>query len=66
MDLRGTDSRGGSRFVERIMTTVLALRLQGRPVLEYLKDAYRCHLRKVEAAAITPIATQEIQRRLKL
>ncbi len=48
------------------MTTVLALRLQGRPVLEYLKDAYRCHLRKVEAAAITPIATQEIQRRLKL
>ena len=58
----GTDSRGGSRFVERIMTTVSTLRLQGRPVLEYITDAYRCHLRKVEAAAITPIATQEIQR----
>ncbi len=58
----GTDSRDGSRFVDRIMTTVSTLRLLGRPVLEYLTDAYRCHLKNVEGAAITPIATKEFQR----
>lgn len=32
----GTQSEGGSRFVERILTVVTSMRQQGRDVLEYL------------------------------
>ncbi len=32
----GTQSEGGSRFVERILTAMMSLRQQGRNVLEYL------------------------------
>jgi len=35
----GTDSEAGSRFVERILTTVQTLRLQNRNVLDYLTAA---------------------------
>jgi transposase len=35
----GTDSSCGSRFVERILTVVTTLRLQGRNVLDYVTDA---------------------------
>ena len=35
----GTASAGGSRFVERILTTVATLRMQGRGVLDYIVDA---------------------------
>jgi transposase len=34
----GTQSRGGSRFVERILTVVATCRQQGRPLLRYLRD----------------------------
>jgi transposase len=34
----GTQSRGGSRFVERILTVVGTCRLQERPLLPYLRD----------------------------
>ncbi len=37
----GTQSRGGSRFVERILTVVGTCRLQNRPLLAYLRDALR-------------------------
>jgi transposase len=37
----GTGSKAGSRFVERIMTVVMTLRLQGRPVLPYLQEVCR-------------------------
>lgn len=37
----GTDSERGSRFVERMLTAVTTLRLQGRNVLEYVASA--CH-----------------------
>jgi transposase len=37
----GTDSENGSRFVERILTVVSSLRLQGRHVLAYLTQASR-------------------------
>lgn len=32
----GTDSGGGSRFVERVLTAVATCRQQGREVLEFL------------------------------
>lgn len=34
----GTQSSGGSRFVERILTVVATCRLQDRPLLGYLRD----------------------------
>lgn len=34
----GTQSLNGSRFVERILTVVATCRLQGRPLLPYLRD----------------------------
>jgi len=35
----GTDSAGGSRFVERVLTVVVTCRQQGRQVLAFLTDA---------------------------
>ena len=39
----GTDSVGGSRFIERILTVVTSLRQQGRHVLQYLRSACAAH-----------------------
>ena len=35
----GTDSAGGSRFVERVLTVVATCRQQGRDILAFLSDA---------------------------
>ena len=40
----GTQSERGARYVERILTVCATCRLQGRSVIEYLRDACRCHL----------------------
>ena len=39
----GSHSAAGCRFVERMLTVVQTLRLQDRPVLEYLVDAITAH-----------------------
>src|SRR5262249_14188301 len=39
----GSQSTEGCRFVERILTVVQTLRLQGRPVLEYLQQTLEAH-----------------------
>jgi transposase len=39
----GNHSESGCRFTERILTTVQTLRLQGRHVLAYLRDAVAAH-----------------------
>lgn len=39
----GNHSAAGCRFTERIMTTVQTLRLQNRPVLDYLRCALMAH-----------------------
>jgi transposase len=57
----GTDSAAGSRFAERIMTTVSTLRLQRRPVLEYLTDAYRNALQGLDAPALVPEKITRLQ-----
>jgi transposase len=41
----GTDSEIGSRFVERMLSTVATCRQQGRDVLGYLTDCFRAALR---------------------
>lgn len=40
----GTQSQRGARYVERILTVCTTCSLQGRSVIEYLRDACRCHL----------------------
>jgi transposase len=39
----GNHSADGCRFAERILTVTQTLRLQGRPVLDYLRDAIIAH-----------------------
>jgi transposase len=52
----GTDSAGGSRFVERILTVVASCRQQGRDVLEYLTAC--CHARRdgTDGPSLVPTA----------
>lgn len=50
----GTDSPAGSRFVERILTTVMTLRLQKRNVLDYVTEACECALRGKRAPSLLP------------
>ena len=52
----GTQSERGARYVERILTVCATCRLQGRSVIEYLRNACRCHLDGIHAPPlITPV-----------
>ncbi len=50
----GTQSEGGSQFVERITTTVTTLRQQKRDVLDFLVTACRANLRRLTAPSLLP------------
>jgi len=50
----GTDSEGGSRFVERMLTVVATLRCQGRNVLEYVTAACQAGLLGRAAPSLLP------------
>jgi len=50
----GTQSEDGSRFVERMLTTVATLRQQKRNVLEFLTDAYVARLAEKPAPSLLP------------
>jgi transposase len=50
----GTKSEAGSRFVERILTVHATLRLQGRPILPFLRDACDAHLRGSAPPSLLP------------
>ena len=52
----GTHSEGGSRFVERMMTVVVSLRLQQRNVFDYLVQASEAHLHRQVPPSLLPIA----------
>ncbi len=52
----GTHSTAGSRFVERVLTAVTTLRLQGRHVLGYLTAACAAGLRGTPAPSLLPAA----------
>jgi transposase len=47
----GTDSEGGSRFVERALTVVATCRQQGVSALDYLE---RCHRAKLYGRPVDP------------
>jgi len=48
----GTQSERGARYVERILTVCATCRLQGRSVIEYLRDACRRHLAGLPAPSL--------------
>jgi transposase len=48
----GTDSPSGSRFVERILTVVTTLRIQGRNVLDYVASACEASLQGRDAPSL--------------
>jgi transposase len=50
----GTDSTKGSRFVERILTVVTTLRLQGRNVLDYVTAACEAALHGQASPSLLP------------
>lgn len=52
----GTDSPDGSRFVERILSTVTTLKQQGRHVLEYLTQATEDHTAGRRVESLLPLA----------
>ena len=52
----GTQSERGARYVERILTVCATCRLQGRSVIEYLRDACRCHLDGIPAPTLIKTA----------
>jgi len=51
----GRTSKGGCRFVERLLTGAQRLRLQGRPVLTYLYEALCAHRKGVLAPKLLPV-----------
>jgi transposase len=51
----GCDSATGSRFVERMLTTVQTLRLQHRNVLDYVAAACQAALRDLTPPSLLPI-----------
>jgi transposase len=55
----GTQSEGGSRFVESLMTVVTTLKQQQRNVLEYLTAACETALRGEEAPSLLPASDQQ-------
>ena len=50
----GTDSPSGSRFVERILTVVTTLRMQGRNVLDYVAAACEAALHGQAPPSLLP------------
>jgi transposase len=52
----GTQSERGACYVERMLTVCATCRLQGRSVIEYLRDACRCHLSGVPVPSLVKTA----------
>ena len=48
----GTQSERGARYVERILTVCATCLLQGRSVIEYVRDACHCHLNGVPVPSL--------------
>lgn len=48
----GTQSQRGAQYAERILTACATCRLQGRSVIEYLRNACRCHLNGFAAPSL--------------
>jgi transposase len=53
----GNQSDNGSRFTERILTTVATLRQQDRNIVEYVVAVIQAHRTSQLAPALLPVAT---------
>ena len=53
----GTDSEGGSRFVERMLSVVATCRQQKRGVLDYLTNCHRARLDGRAALSLLPVTS---------
>jgi len=51
----GTQSERGARYVERMLSACATCRLQGRSIIEYLRDACRCHLDGLPVPSLIPV-----------
>ncbi len=51
----GTKSEAGSRFVERMLTVHATLRLQGRPILPFLREACEARLHRSTPPSLLPV-----------
>lgn len=56
----GTQSPEGSRFVERILTTVMTLKQQKRNVLEFLTEAIRAHRRALPPPSLLQATSPQL------
>lgn len=52
----GTQSERGAHYVERILTVCATCRLQGRSIIEYLRDTCHCHLDGIPAPSLIKTA----------
>jgi len=50
----GTQSPRGARYAERILTVCATCRLQGRSIIQYLRDACHCHLNGLPVPSLIP------------
>ncbi len=50
----GTDSRAGSRFVERMLTAVATCRQHGRDILDYLTSCFEARLAGRDIPSLPP------------
>jgi transposase len=48
----GTQSERGARYVECVLTVCATCRLQGRSVIEYLREACSCHFKGIPAPSL--------------
>ena len=48
----GTQSKRGARYVERVLTAGATCRLQGRSVIEFMREACRCHAQNLPAPSL--------------
>jgi len=56
----GSDTAGGSRFVERFLTVRATLRSQRRDLYSYLKAACAASLQGTAAPSLLPVSTQNV------
>jgi len=52
----GTQSDRGARYAERILSVCATCRLQGRSIIEYLREACHCHLNGHPVPSLLPAA----------
>ena len=48
----GTQSERGARYVERVLTAGATCQLQGRSVIEFMREACRCHVQNLPAPSL--------------